>query len=178
MDWRRRSLRGSLGIVDAAAGAFDIAAAPFLVETLAHGLAARPGRDSRLSLDEHRVHELAQPLEGGFPVAGLGAVLLRLDGDDTGRRNAAVVECQQPIAHVFRQGAARTDVELQVYCGRHLVDVLPAGAAGADRGQHDLVHRDGDFLAYLEQVCHVVQTGRTSGGSGGNRPGLDQQLSP
>ena len=49
-------------------------------------------------------------------------------------------------------------------CRGDLVDVLSAGAAGAYRGQHYLVHRDGDVAAYIEYVCHVVQTGRTEVG--------------
>jgi len=170
--------KGDSGVVDAAARALDIPAAAFLVETFTHGAAARPGRDSRLPFDEHRIHEIAQPLEGGVPVAGLGPVFLRLDCDDPGRRNAAVVERKQSIAHVGGHGAVGDDVELQVNGCGHLVHVLSACAPGADRGQNDLVHRDGDFVAYLEQVCHVVQTGCTPSGSGGNLPGCDQQLPP
>jgi hypothetical protein len=75
LDGERRSLRGGLGVVDPAARALDITAAPLLVEAPLNGLAARPARDSRLPFGKDRVHQVAQPLESGFPVSGLGPVL-------------------------------------------------------------------------------------------------------
>jgi len=52
---------------------------------------------------------------------------LRLDDDDTVTRDALVGALQQPVFHLTRQRRC-SHIVAQVQRGRHLVDVLAAGA--------------------------------------------------
>ena len=69
------------------------------------------------------------------------AVRLRLDHHDAGAAHALVAETEQPLLHVLGERGG-SDVEAQVDGVRDLVDVLPAGALSANRGQLDFVLRD------------------------------------
>ena len=75
--------------------------------------------------------------------ASLAAGALGLDDHHAGRGDSLVSQGQQPRLEVFGQGRGG-DVEAQVDGGGHFVDVLPAGALGADGGQFDFGQRDDD----------------------------------
>src|SRR5690606_31639933 len=85
--------------------------------------------------------QLAQPLERLFAVPLLAAVSLRLDDHDPVPGDAAVAARQEPLLVEPRQGRG-ADVEAQMDGARDLVDVLPAGALGADRPKLDLFLRN------------------------------------
>jgi len=82
-----------------------------------------------------------QSLQGVFAVLLLGAEALRLDDDDALLADAPVAEVQQAMFIEGGQGGG-ADIEAQVDGGGDFVDVLPAGALGADRGDFDLVMGD------------------------------------
>ena len=89
-------------------------------------------------------HDFVQALQRLGAVHLLAAVLLRLDHQLAGARQALVLHLQQPRLEPFRQRRGG-DVEAQVHRARDLVDVLPARAGGTHRGQFDFAFGDNDF---------------------------------
>src|SRR5947208_9770704 len=73
------------------------------------------------------------------------AVLLRLDDDDAGARDARVSAAQQPLLH-FPGQRGGADVEAQVHRVGDLVDVLAARALRAHRAELDLALLDLDAV--------------------------------
>src|SRR5260221_7607 len=72
---------------------------------------------------------------------GRGEGIRGWDEGVAGARHALIAQAQQALLQLF--GQRRTaDVETQVHCVRHLVDVLPAGALRAHGGQLDFGLRD------------------------------------
>ena len=71
------------------------------------------------------------------PVLGLGAEILRDDYDFACSSGAAAREFQQTGAYRRIERRTRGGAKTQLHRGRHLIDVLPAGA----RGAHELLFK-------------------------------------
>ena len=104
-------------------------------------------------------------------------MLLCLDDDDARRRDSAIVEREQSLPQLFRQRSVGGDVETQMDRRRHLVYVLSTRACRPDRREFDFVERNRDAVGYRKVFRHACHTGRTSSGSRGKPPGLDQAFS-
>jgi hypothetical protein len=88
-----------------------------------------------------------QAVERVLAVALLGAEAAGGDHDDAVLGQAAAGEARRPLAHLRRQGRGTGEVEAQLHRGRELVDVLSAGAGGADKAFLDLAVIE-DHIAY------------------------------
>src|SRR5207302_6073428 len=84
-------------------------------------------------------------------------VLLRLDDDDAGARDARVAAAQQPLLH-FPGQRGGADIETQMHRVGDLVDVLAARALRAHRAELYLVVLDVD-TAHRRSV-YISSTGR------------------
>ena len=84
------------------------------------------------------VDQLLQPPQRIGAVRVLAARSLRLDHDDSCIGNSLVAQSEQPLLDVGWQ-RRRGHVEAQVHRARNLVDVLPAGALRANRGEVDFI---------------------------------------
>lgn len=78
------------------------------------------------------------------PLARIAAISL-LRSEATGvndqytlARQSAVLERQQARANVFRKRARAGYIETQLYCCRHLVNILPAGTRSTDKALVEL----------------------------------------
>lgn len=122
----------------------------------------------------HAANQLGQALQGVLAILFLGAVLLGLDDDHPVGGDAAVAQGQQ--AFLVEVGQRRgADIEAQVQCAGDLVDVLPAGALGADGAQFDFAVGQFDGIGN-------VQHGGLGNGRGDrislDLPGSDPRLRP
>ncbi len=79
----------------------------------------------------------------------LAAAVLRFDHYDAIPGEAAVSEPEQPLLVKFRQRGG-LDIETQMDRRRHLVDILPSGAACADCADLDFMVRDTDLAGYAQ----------------------------
>jgi hypothetical protein len=97
----------------------------------------RPGCDALFWLGNNALHEFAQPLQGICPISFTGPVLLGFDHDDALAVDPVILQSQQPVFVLFREGGSR-NIEAQVYGAGYLVYVLPPGALGAYGPEFDL----------------------------------------
>ena len=149
----------------AAARGLDLPALRLAFEPAQLRAVGRLGRPALARRHGHGLHQCVQARQRVGAVHLLAAVVLRLDDDHAVARDARVGQREQARLHGVgqRRGA---DVEAQVHRARHLVDVLPARALGADRGELDLVRVDDERrgLSAAERhcaACRCAASGRT-----------------
>src|SRR5262249_41829342 len=109
-------------------------------QSLANGRARRAGRSSSLWNMQSRRHQSIQTRNIVFTIALKAAALLGFDDDDAVAGNAAVAARKKTGLDRLGQ-RRRAHVEAQVHRVGDLVDVLPAGALRAHRGDLDLALR-------------------------------------
>jgi hypothetical protein len=88
--------------------------------------------------------EVRQAFARVLAVALLGAETLRVEHQHAVAGDATVAPGQQAFAHRLGQRRRVGDVETQLHCGGHLVDVLPARPRGAHEALDDFMFRDAD----------------------------------
>src|SRR5262249_30069091 len=79
-----------------------------------------------------------------FAIALLGAMALRVDHEHALAREPSAGEAFEPRAHVVGKARRAAHVEAKLDGARKLVDVLPAGARGADEVLLELALGDAD----------------------------------
>ncbi len=118
-------------IVRLAAQGFDLAPMGFLGQATLLGAARGSGGLTRLRHMGGRQHQFTQALERVLQIALLSAMALGFDHHHAVAGDAAVATGQQLGLDGFGQGRG-DDIEAEVNGARDLVDVLTAGALGAD----------------------------------------------
>src|SRR5690606_7748957 len=121
----------------AGAAALDRTALALGLQPPRLGRARGPGGDARLRRTQAGVDERVQAFARVLAVALLGAEALGLDHQHALVGQAPVAAGQQALAHRLGQRRRVGHVEAQLDRGRDLVDVLAAGAAGADEAFDD-----------------------------------------
>src|SRR5690606_5763315 len=145
--------------VAARTAALDLATLALALDPALLRGAGGAGRDAPLRHRQAGGNEGRQALARILAVALLGAEALRIDHQHAVVGQAPVAPCQQPLAQGLGQGRGTGDVEPQLDGGGNLVDVLPAGAAGAHEPLDDLRLRDrqvGTDAEYVDGHGRIV----------------------
>src|SRR5579862_9913237 len=126
-----------------AAACLDVATAFLAFQPALLGAERRPGRAARRRAHHGFAKQLDQTFDRISAIPLLGAEALGMDDDDAVLGHALAGKALQPGAGVLRQHHAAR-VEAQLGRGRELVDILPAGAGGADKADLEIVLVDGE----------------------------------
>ncbi|KIT90169.1 hypothetical protein QT21_00075, partial [Staphylococcus aureus] len=133
-------------VVDAsAAHRLDRAAVLLALETSLLGAEGGAGGTARSRAHRRLAGHVHQPLDRVLAVAFLGAGALGMDDDDALLGHALTGDALQPRVDIRRQHRAAA-VVAQLCRGRQLVDVLAAGAGGANEADLDIVLVDCDRM--------------------------------
>ena len=92
-----------------------------------------------------------------------GAETIRIDDQYPLTGDSLPGEPDQPLAYLLGKRSGVADIETQLHRGRHLVDVLPAGAGRPDESLPDLV------LVELDGARHADHSFMVSGCRRGHR---------
>jgi len=123
------------------------AALGFAVEPAKLRSQARARRPPDGPLNRRLPDHLDQPVDGVPAIGFLRAESASRKNDFAILRQPGACDALKPQAHRFRQARRTPRVESQLRGRRHLVDILPAGTAGADISEGDL------GLVYGNPVC-------------------------
>jgi len=94
---------------------------------------ARFGLDPAFWFRQRAFNQFREAFERDFLVSCLATGFLRLDNDDAIGSDALVAPAEQSLPALVGQARGARYVKAQLHGGRDLIDVLPAGALGAER---------------------------------------------
>src|SRR5690606_37323319 len=123
---RRRGGGGLIDIGTEAAAALGLGAALLAFKTGAATGERWPSRDALSRRQRGARDECDEPLAGVGAIALLAAEAARIDHENAVTGEASSGKPGKPMAHIFRQGRRRADIEAELDGARHLVDVLAA----------------------------------------------------